>query len=144
MGAPYSLDLRERVVAAVAGGMSRAEAARRFDVSQSSAIRWTKRAAETGTPAALPMGGKKPFALTDEEAWIRARVAEKPDITGRELLAELTERGVEVSYYGVWHFLDHIGLTFKKACAPANRIAPMSPVGAGSGKRGKVQSQPRG
>jgi transposase len=114
MGSPYSIDLRERVVAAVAGGMSRAEAARRFDVSHSSAIRWTKRAAETGSPAALPMGGKKPFALADEETWIRARVAEKPDITGRELLAELTERGVEVSYYGVWHFLDHIGLSFKK------------------------------
>jgi transposase len=106
--------------------MSRAEAARRFDVSHSSAIRWAKRAMETGTPAALPMGGQKPFALADEEAWIRARVAEKPDISGRELLAELTERGVEVSYYGVWHFLDHIGLSFKKAYAPANRIAPMS------------------
>ena len=39
MGAPYSLDLRERVVAAVAGGMSRAEAARRFDVPTNYAIR---------------------------------------------------------------------------------------------------------
>ena len=39
MGAPYSLDRRERVVAAVAGGMSRAEAARRFKVSRCSAIR---------------------------------------------------------------------------------------------------------
>ena len=58
-------------------------------------------------PAALPMGGKKPFTLADEEAWIRARVAEKPDLTGRELLAELNQRGIEVSYYGVWHFLDH-------------------------------------
>ena len=63
MGSPYSLDLRERVVAAVAGGMSRAEAARHFRVSHSSAIRWTKRQAETGSPAALPVGGKKPFAL---------------------------------------------------------------------------------
>ena len=39
MGAPYSLDLRERVVAAVVGGMSRAAAARRFGVSHCSAIR---------------------------------------------------------------------------------------------------------
>lgn len=114
MGAAYSLDLRQRVVAAVAGGMSRAEAAKRFEVSHSSAIRWTKRATETGSPAALPMGGKKPFALADEAAWIRARLAEKPDITGRELLTELNKRGVMVSYYGVWHFLDHMGLTFKK------------------------------
>ena len=115
MGAPYSLDLRERVVAAVAGGMSRAEAARRFAVSPSSAIRWTKRATETGSAAALPMGGKKPFALADEAEWIRVRLAEKPDITGRELLAELIKRGVTVSYYGVWHFLDRMGLSFKKS-----------------------------
>ena len=117
MGAPYSLDLRERVVAAVAGGMSRAAAAHRFGVSRSSAIRWTKRAEETGSPAALPMGGKKPFALAGEAAWIGARLAEKPDLTGRELLAELNRRGVAASYYGVWHFLDHAGLSFKKRMA---------------------------
>jgi len=114
MAAPYSLDLRQRVVAAVAAGMSRAGAAAHYQVSHSSAIRWTRRQADTGSPAALPMGGKKPFTLADEEAWIRARVQEKPDLTGRELLAELNQRGVEVSYYGVWHFLDHVGLSFKK------------------------------
>ena len=141
MGAPYSLDLRERVVAAVAGGMSRAAAARQFGVSHSSAIRWTRRAGEIGSSAALPMGGKKPFALADEAAWIRARLAEKPDITGRELQAELNQRGVEVSYYGVWHFLDHAGLSFKKrACAPVSRIAPMSRGGAGNGRRIKARS----
>ncbi len=117
MGAPYSLDLRRRVVAAVFNGMSCAAAAKLFSVSHSSAIRWSQRQAQTGSPAALPMGGKKPFALADEAAWIAARVAEKPDITGRELLAELTARGVEVSYYGVWHFLDRAGLSFKKNSA---------------------------
>lgn len=115
MGAPYSLDLRERVVAAASSGMSCARAAVHYQVSHSSAIRWAKRNAETGSPAALPMGGKKPFVLTHEEAWIRSRMAEQPDLTGRELLAELTARGVEVSYYGVWHFLDHAGLSCKKS-----------------------------
>jgi transposase len=111
MAGPYSLDLRERVVAAVvSGSMNCAEAARHFLVSHSSAIRWARRHRETGSPAALPMGGKKPFALADEAAWISTRVAEKPDITGRELQAELSQRGIEVSYYGVWHFLDHTGL----------------------------------
>jgi len=114
MAAPYSLDLRERVVAAVAAGLSRAQAAAHYQVSPSSANRWTKRQAETGSAAALPMGGKKPFTLADEETWIRDRIEEKPDLTGRELLAELNQRGIEVSYYGVWHFLDHVGLTFKK------------------------------
>ena len=60
MGRPYSLDLRERVVAAVHGGMSCEEAAEHYEVSQSSAIHWVRRDRETGSPAALPMGGKKP------------------------------------------------------------------------------------
>jgi transposase len=145
MAAPYSLDLRERVVAAVTAGLSRAQAAAHYQVSPSSANRWTKRQAETGSPAALPMGGKKPFTLGDEEAWIRARVEEKPDLTGRELLAELRQRGIEVSYFGVWHFLDHVGLSFKKkASAPANRIAPTSRAGGGNGSGTRTRSPPDG
>ena len=124
MGAPYSLDLRIRVVAGETDGMSCLEAAEHYQVSHSSVIRWTRRQAETGSPAALPMGGKKPFALADEAEWIRARLAEKPDITGRELLAELIRRGVTVSNYGVWHFLDHIGLSFKKKPARQRAGSP--------------------
>lgn len=143
MAAPYSLDLRERVVAAVAAGMSRTKAAAHYQVSPSSAIRWTRRLAETGSPAALPMGGKKPFSLANEEGWIKARVEEKPDITGRELLAELNQRGIEVSYYGVWHFVDHVGLSFKKkACTPANRIARTSRAGGGNGNATRTRSPP--
>jgi hypothetical protein len=40
-------------------------------------------------------------------AWMRRN--KKPDITGRELLAELHERKIDVSYYGVSHFVDHLG-----------------------------------
>jgi len=114
MGAPYSLDLRERVVVAVGSGVSLEAAAERYQVSYSSVARWVRRAKTCGSPAALPMGGKKPFTLAEEAEWIRSRLAERPDITGRELLAELHERKVDVSYYGVWHFLDHAGLSFKK------------------------------
>ena len=124
MGAPYSLDLRKRVVAAVASGVSREAAAERYQVSHSSAARWVARAASTGSPAALPMGGKKPFALADEADWVRARLAERPDITGRELLAELRGRNVSVSYYGVWHFLDREGLTFKKSLRASEQERP--------------------
>jgi transposase len=145
MAAPYSLDPRERVVAAVAAGLSRPQAAAHYQVSHSSVLRWTRRQAETGSPAALPMGGKKPFTLADEEAWIRTRVDEKPDLTGRELLAELNLRGIEVSYFGVWHFLDHVGLTFKKKLfTPANKIAPMSRVGGGNGSNTRTRSSPDG
>jgi hypothetical protein len=43
--------------------MSCAEAAELYQVGHSSVIRWTKRQDETGSPAALPMGGKKPCVL---------------------------------------------------------------------------------
>jgi transposase len=73
MGAPYSLDLRERVVGAVVDGMSCAETAEYYQVSHSSALRWTRRQAETGSPAALPMGGRKPFALAS--GWQRSQTS---------------------------------------------------------------------
>ena len=44
MGAPYSMDLRERVVAAVLEeGLSRHKAAARFGVGYATAIEWVKR-----------------------------------------------------------------------------------------------------
>jgi putative transposase len=141
MGAPYSLDLRKRVVAAVTGGMSRRAAAKHYQVGEATAIRWVKVAAEKGTPAALPMGGKRPFSLANQADWIRARLAEKPDLTGRELLAELHQRGIAVSYYGVWHFLDHLGLSFKKnRSMPASKTARTSRADVSNGKPGKATS----
>jgi transposase len=57
MSRPYSLDLRERVVASVEAGASRHEAADRFEVSVSSAIRWVQRFMREGSAAAKPLGG---------------------------------------------------------------------------------------
>ena len=87
MGAPYSLDLRQRAVAAVADGMSCLEAAEHYQVSHSSVIRWTKRQAETGSPAALPMGGKKPFAWPARKpgsvsGWQRSRTSPAANFWG--------------------------------------------------------------
>jgi len=43
MPKPYSDDLRERVIEAVAAGASRREAAESFSLSASSAVRWLQR-----------------------------------------------------------------------------------------------------
>lgn len=43
MAKALSLDLRQRVVNAIAAGMSRRQAADRFGVSAASAVRWQKR-----------------------------------------------------------------------------------------------------
>lgn len=139
MGRPYSLDLRERVVGAVRSGMSCREAADHYEVSESSAIRWVRRDREAGSPAALPMGGKRPFALEGERDWVLGRIAAQPDITLRALLAELGDRGVAVSYYAVWNIVDRAGLSYKKkpACqrtGPAGRRSPTSAMEATPGQ----------
>ncbi len=59
MSRPYSLDLRERVVASIEAGASRHETAERFNVSASSAIRWMQRFKQSGTAAAKPMGAAR-------------------------------------------------------------------------------------
>src|SRR6201985_2522981 len=57
MARPYSSDLRERGVEAVDEGATRLEAAERFGVSVSSAVRWHQAWRETGTFAAKFCGG---------------------------------------------------------------------------------------
>src|SRR5688500_13856549 len=114
MARAYSLDLRERVVGAVAGGLSRRRVASLFGVSVSSVVKWSQRFRATGSAAARPMGGRRRDALGEQRDWLLSRLAEKPDVTLRGLLAELAERGVIVSYYAVWHFFEREGITFKK------------------------------
>lgn len=114
MTIPYSLDLRERVVGRVEAGDSCRAVAQRFGVSVASVVKWSQRKRQTGSVAAKPMGGRRPYVLAGHRAWLLSRVAKKPDITLRALVAELAERGVVVSYYAVWHFFKHEGMSFKK------------------------------
>lgn len=114
MARAYSLDLRERVVAAVAGGKSCTEAAKQFAVSRSSAIKWSRRKRETGSAAPAKIGGRRPFLLADQRDWIAGRIAEKPDLTVQALLDELKAKGTVVSFDTLWRFLRGLGMTFKK------------------------------
>lgn len=114
MARPLSLDLRERVIAAVGSGQSRRGAAATFDVSVSSVVKWMQRWTATGSVAPSPMGSHRPYALADERDWLLARITEKPDLTLRAIVAELADRGINVSYFAVWHFFDHEGISFKK------------------------------
>ena len=120
MARAYSLDLRDRVVGAVLGGLSCEAAALRFGVSESSAIRWARRKRKTGSAAASKMGGKRPKLLEAERAWLMQRVAEKPDLTLSALLAELRAKdngkgkGKRGCLDTLWRFLKGCGLSFKK------------------------------
>jgi transposase len=114
MGRAYSSDLRDRVVAAVMAGSTVRAVADRFGVSVASAVKWSQRYRATGSAAAKPRGGKKPYVLTGQREWLLARIAEAPDLTLRAVMAELADRGVSASYHAVWDFFAHEGVTFKK------------------------------
>ena len=115
MAKPYSLDLRERVVAAVIeDGLSRRRAASLFDVGISSVIRWVWRYRETGSAAAKSMGGDHRSRLTGEREWILERIETMPDVTLEELRDELKQRGVVVGYGTVWRFFARENVTVKK------------------------------
>jgi len=115
MGKPYSLDLRERVVAAVlTEGLSCNRAAKQFGVGISTAINWLKRVRETGSVAPGKMGGHKQRALSGEHRlWLLQRI-KAGDFTLRGLVAELAARGLKVDYRSVWEFVHAERLSFKK------------------------------
>ena len=68
MSKALSVDLRERVVAAVASGASCRAAAARFGVSASSAIRWAAMAREGGSVTPGPVGGDRRSARIEAHA----------------------------------------------------------------------------
>jgi transposase len=113
MAKPYSQDLRERVVAAVAGGVSRHAAAKHFKVSASSAIRWMQRWQETGEVAARPTGGST-SPLKKHEAELLQLVGEMPDLTLDEFCAALKERKIATSRVSLHRFFVRHSVGFKK------------------------------
>jgi len=111
---PLSNDLRERVVAAVAGGESCRSVARRFGVAVSSAVKWSSRLRATGSVAPAKMGGYRKPTLEPHRDFIVERIARTSHLTLHGLKDELAARGVKVSHNAVWLFLRREGLTFKK------------------------------
>ena len=111
---PLSLDLRERVIAAVLAGESCRAVAARFGVAVSSGVKWSQRHRATGSVVPGKMGGHRKRILEPHRAFIVARIGQTPHVTLHGLKAELKARGVSVSHNAVWVFLRREGLRFKK------------------------------
>lgn len=112
---PYSMDLRERVVRAVeVEGLSRRQAAEKFGVAFSSAIKWVSLFRRTGSAAPGQMGGHRPKKIIGEyRSWLIAR-CKQGDFTLNGLVAELSDRGLKVDYRTMWNFVHEENLSFKK------------------------------
>ena len=124
MAKPYSLDLRERVVARVMAGETTRAVAAAFDVSVASVVKWSQRFRATASAAAKPMGGRRHFVLAGQRAWLLERIALEPSVSLRRLQGELAGRGVAVSYGAVWDFVHEENLSFKKNRARQRAGAP--------------------
>ena len=110
------MGLRERVARAVAGGLSKAEAARRYGVGLSTVKRYVRQQAEEGHLRAKPLPGRAREIGAEGEAALRAQAAAHADAT----LAEHCERWAEarrarVSRATMSRSLARLGLPLKKS-----------------------------
>jgi transposase len=127
MGRALSGDLRLRVLKASDAGMSARQAAMRFGVGVSSAIRWIARA-KMGELTPRPQGRRRASSLDAHEAFIIGLIEERKDITLNEMVERLAaERSVRISRSALSAWLGRHGWTFKKSPHTHwSRIAPTS------------------
>jgi transposase len=131
---PYSMDLRERVVAMCeAATATQAEVAKRFDVSLAWVKRLLQRKRNNGSIAPKPHGGgRKPAFEGERLERLKTVVQETPDATLQELLEKT---GVVASVMAVHRALDRLDCHRKKSrFMPANKNARTSKYGVKSGK----------
>jgi transposase len=139
MGAPYSQDLRDRILAAYDRGMMTKQIAKLFNVCSAWARRVKQRRRE-GRVSAKPMGGIRVVKIDLEK--LRQLVAQQPDATTKELHQRL---GSACSASAVGMALRRLDLTFKKRRSMRpSRTGPTSPRSASTGKPRKRSSRPSG
>jgi putative transposase len=115
MTAPLSQDLRERIVRAVESGSSLRQAAHRFAVSASAAIKLMQRVRRTGSTAPAKIGGSRRPLLERHADDLRAIASRQPGITLREIKAALAARGIAVKALStIAAMLHRLGLSHKK------------------------------
>ena len=117
MPAPYSLDLRERVIAAYDPERETyASVAARFAVGVATVDRWVSRHRKRGSVRPDAMGGDRHSKFDAEsEARLCAMVEADPDATRVELVEKLrVEVGLTVSSSAVQRALERLGLSRKK------------------------------
>ena len=109
MGAPYSQDLRDRVLAASDRGSRTKQIAEVFEVSPAWVRRLKQRRRETGETSPRPMGGATVIKI--DMARLAELVRQQPDATLKELRDRL---GIVCAESSVCMALQRLGLSFKK------------------------------
>lgn len=109
--APYSMDLRKRVIKAFDACGDAEEVAATFGVSRAWVHRLAQRRRETGSIAPRPQTKFRSRVLAGQEHRLATLIAARPDATLAELQDELPVRAALTT---IWREIDRLNLTVKK------------------------------
>jgi transposase len=135
MGAPYSLDLRKRIVQAVEDGVGTiSEIASLFRVHESFVFKLLRQKRQRGDLAPLPHGGGAQAKLNEAHLMILTElVAESPDAELAQVREQMKKKTkVEVSISTISRALKALGLPRKKNEAGSR---------GRSGRKGQVRKE---
>lgn len=111
----YSLDLRQRVLAALERGMEMGEAVSTFQIGRSTIFRWQAQQRTTGTLAARTSPGRRRLIAEDVEAALLSQLEQQPDATlAQHLAAWIATDHPAISVATIARAITRVGITRKK------------------------------
>lgn len=138
----YRLDLRQKLMQALAQGQRPFQVAAAFGVGGSTVKRSRQQVRETGSLAPKPIPGDTPSIPPEQYPLWRAQVARQPDATLAEHCALwAAEQGVRVSVSTMCRMLAKLGLPLKNS---ASSRANATTSGARRGGRKRPALTPAG
>jgi transposase len=115
MSRALSVDLRERVLVAVAAGATHRQAAERFGVSAASVSRWRALAQKQGDARPKALGGDRRSGRIEAcKTLVLSLQAATPDMTLEEMREALAERGHVFGFGTLQRFFKRHRITRKK------------------------------
>jgi transposase len=109
--APYSIDLRKRVLKAWDAGLDADSVAARYEVSRAWVHRLVQRRRETGSIAPRKQTKFRRRVLAGQEERLAALIAARPDATLVEIREALP---TSAALSTLWRAIDQLDLTVKK------------------------------
>ena len=114
MSKALSLDLRVRVLAFVAAGMTHREVAERFEVRAASVSRWRTREREQGDARPKALGGdRKSHRIDAHKDTVLAALGPDSDRTIEEVRGVLADQGLMFSYGALQRYFRRHKITRK-------------------------------
>ncbi len=128
MSRSLSIDLRVRVLAAVAAGATHRAAAKRFGVSAASVSRWRNRARDQGDPRPKALGGdRRSDRIEAHHEAVMAALEPGRTTTIEEVRSRLAKQGLIFGFGTIQRlFARHTITRKKRPRTPPSKIAPTS------------------